>query len=347
MSSPLARRAILGSAFATGAVLVPRPADAGPLPATAPVGMGWTAVGPTESIQKALDAGARAVLLGPGEYRLTSPLSLPAGSTVVGAGQLTRLIATKAMPAVVQIGQGAAADGVQLAALVVDCASQSATGIDLNISGTSGNYQGEPDAVCRLDNLWVYDAGQDGVSYRGSDAQGITTTRVRVRRAARHGFSITAPDNWFSECEATTSRLGGAGFFIGGANCLVTGCKAWYCRGYGFQVTGVRNQLIGCCAQDCANHGFLLQTGKNLLSACLADSCSAAATGGTPNAADGFYATYDDSTALVGCQAFDRRAGGRPAQQRYGFNVPRSMVERGTLAAPTGYDNVSGLVRAR
>lgn len=307
----------------------------------------WYYVAPGESIQSAISTGAKAILLGAGTYPVAAPITVPSGVQVSGVGQSTRVLATATMAAVFRIGNGAAADGVQLQGLVVDCDAKAAIGIHLNIVGTSTNYQGEPDAVCRLDNLWVYDPTQDGIVYAGSDTQATTTTRVRVRRAARHGFNIGSPDNWFSQCEATTSGNTGAGFLVASSNLFLSECKAWYCRGYGFHVTGIRNKLIGCEAQDIASHGFYLVNGKNVVNGCVADSCSALAVGGGAAGADGFYVTWDDGLSLVGCQAFDRKPEGTAPRQRYGFNVPKAMVTAGRVVAPTGWDNVSGLVNQR
>ena len=51
-----------------------------------------------------------------------------------------------------------------LADLVVDAARRADIGIDLDIVGTDGNLRQEPDAACRLDQLWVLDARLDGIA---------------------------------------------------------------------------------------------------------------------------------------------------------------------------------------
>lgn len=308
---------------------------------------GWTYVAPGESIQAAIEAGAKAIQLGSGTYAIRQPIIPDNGCTIRGVGQSTRLLATANLPAMIAVGAGLPVDGVNLSDFVLDCDGKAQVGVHFNIVGTTGNYQGEPDAVCRVDNLLIYDAALDGMVYAGTDTQGCVTTRVRVRRAQRHGFNVLGPDNWFTDCEATTSSNAGAGFYIGTANCFFTACKAWYCRGYGFHIKGTRNKLLGCEAQDIANHGFFVEYGNNLLNSCVADTCSYKDVGGTSNVADGFYVKYDAALSLVGCQSFDRRPGGGAAQQRYGFNVPKAMVNEGRLVAPTGWNNVSGLVFAR
>jgi hypothetical protein len=110
-------------------------------------------------------------------------------------------------------------------------------------------------------------------------------------------------------------------------------------------VKGVRNKFVGCESQDTRSHGWYIEWGMNVYTACSADSAGATGAGGTPNSADGFYLVTADHTSLTGCQSFDRYGGA--AQQRYGFNVPRALVEGGRLIAPTGWGNARDLVLAR
>ena len=123
-------------------------------------------------------------------------------------------------------------------------------GIELNITDNTGksanNYDG--DTVCRLDNLWVWYALQDGVVYQGTHARGIVTSRVRVRHAGRHAFSIQATDNVFIGCEGTTGTGGQAAFYVASSNNKLSNCKGWSSRRYGWQVTGDarRNSFSNC-----------------------------------------------------------------------------------------------------
>ncbi|CAM3741650.1 right-handed parallel beta-helix repeat-containing protein [Kibdelosporangium persicum] len=309
----------------------------------------WTYVPPGESIKAALDTGARAVQLGDGDYRISEPLVLPSGATIRGLGRRTRLLATTTMTTVIAIGNGGPVESVHVADLLIECDGKASTGIDLNVVGTTGNYYWEPDSICRLDNLRIYQPVLDGVQYRGEDTQSCVSSRIRVRDAGRYGYHIQAPDNWWIACEATTSKQTGssAGFGVFGANNFFQSCKAWYCRDYGFHVRGVRNKFIGCEAQDTRSHGWYIEWGRNVYTGCSADSASFYDVGGTAAAADGFYVVDGGDTSMVGCQAFDRKADGHAPQQRYGFNVPASMITNGQLVGHSGYDNVSGLVNRR
>lgn len=359
----LNRRSLLRAAATTtiGAALIHETASAAERAApsaTASIGP-WTYVAPGESVQSAISGGAKAILLGSGEYQITTPIIPTAGCAICGVGQSTRLRATAAIDEIFAIGNGGAVDGVIISDMVIDCDGKAAEGIDLNVVGTTGFYQGEPDSVCRLDNLWVYDPVQDGVVYRGSDTQACVTSRVRVRRAGRYGFRIESPDSWWIGCEATTSTQTGssAGFYIGSAisgsngigagNNFFQACKAWYCRDYGFHVKGTRNKFIGCESQDTRSHGWYIEWDKNTFTGCSADTAGCADVGGTAGSADGFYIAAGDATSMVGCQAFDRKPGGSAIQQRYGFNAPASMVSGGRLIGYSGWDNGSGLLNQR
>ena len=364
------RRGLIGGAIAAvagagagaaAAALITSGDDAPPAlaPGSVPGGDGapWHVVEPGGSIQASIDGGATAILLGDGTYPIDEPLRPTPGCTIRGIGERTVLAATREMDAVVAIGAGGPVGGVTLADLVVDAAKQAAIGIDVDIVGTTGNLRDEPDAVCRFDHLWVLDAAQDGIAYRGTDTQACITTRTRVRRAGRHGYRVEAPDNVWVACEATTSGTGGAGFYIGvalegsdgigAANLHFHACKAWYCHGVGWQVTTGRNAFVGCEAQDTASHGWEITGARNTFSACVADTAGMRDVGGRPDAADGFYVVPGAELSLVGCMAFARGPGGAPEQQRYGFNVPTSLVDDGLLVAPVGWGNARGLINAR
>ncbi len=314
----------------------------------------WTFVEPGGSIQDAIDTGAKAIQLGIGNYEVAEPISVTRGCAIRGVGPETTIAvgpnATDPLPSVFDIGGGGQADGVSISSLFISCRDQAVTGIDVHIEGSDGNQFGEPDSVCRFDDLRIWSAIENGIWYHGPDAQAIVTSRVRVRRAGRYGFRIEAPDNVWIACEATT-RPGPpagdrpAGFFVASANNHFSHCKAWYVRGYGWHLAGVRNVLTGCEAQDCADHGFFVDRGKNTLTGCMADTCSAAVTDGTPDGADGFFVRPDTAdVVMVGCLAFDRTAS---PQQRYGFNVPAAMVSEGRFAGNAAWDNLTGGVNGR
>lgn len=317
----------------------------------------WHVVAPGGSIQATIDGGAKAIALGDGTYPVDAPIVATPGCTIRGIGERTVVAATTEIPAVFAIGDGGAIGGVTIADLVVDAAGKAEVGIDVDIVGTGGNLRGEPDSVCRLDNLWVLDTTADGIVYRGTDTQACITSRVRVRRAWRYGYRIEAPDNVWIGCEATTAGPDGAGFSIGvalqgsdgigAANLHFHACKAWYCRGIGWEVGTGRNAFVGCEAQDTAGHGWHITGARNTFNGCVADTAGMADVGGRPDVADGFFVEPASELSLVGCMSFDRRPGRAAAQQRYGFNVPAALVDAGLLVAPIGWGNTGGLINAR
>ena len=104
---------------------------------------------------------------------------------------------------------------------------------------------------------------------------------------------------------------------------------------------------MGCESQDTAKHGWFITAPRNTFTGCSADTAGMADVGGTAGEADGFYIDPPGELSLVGCMAFDRTPGGGPAHQRYGFNVPRALVDDGLLVAPIGWGNTAGLINAR
>lgn len=296
---------------------------------------------PGDNIQAALDAGPGRVELAPGTYTLTAPLQMRPHVWLAGAFSASTLRAGVSMSAVILVGAGGPIDRWRISDLVIDARSAS-TGIDVNIVGTTGNTNGEPDSQGRVENVFVDDPTQQGIWYRGADAQAIVTREVRVRRAGVHAYRIENADSWWSDCEGTTSGGTGAGFYVAGSNLHFDHCKAWYCRGYGWYIHGVRNTFTGCESQDTGTHGWRIAYDKNTLAACIADTAGMYDVGGTPGTADGFYVDPTANVTMTSCLSFDRRPGGHAAQQRYGFNISSTLANANLILACTGWDNVSG-----
>lgn len=316
-------------------------------------------VSPGSSIQDAIDGGADEIELGAGTYDTIAPIVVTPGLSIHGVGPKTIIQPAMPMSAVIAVGNGQPVDGVSISRLVLDCNDKASIGLDVNIVGSSGFYQGEPDSICRFSDLRVYDAVDDGVALRGTDTQACILAKIRVRRAGRYGFRVEAPDNWLYMCEATTREQIGnsAGFYVGtaipgsngsgGSNNCFMGCKAWYCRDYGWHVKGTRNRFDSCESQDTRSHGWFVEWDKNVFTGCVADTAGMYDVGGVSGMADGFYVAAGSQTSMVGCQSFDRKPNGRSAQQRYGFNVPTSMVSSGRLNGYSGWDNASALLNQR
>lgn len=347
-TKPIDRRALLTGAAITGAAVAGSTLLAASPAAAAPVGP-WEHVAPGASIQAAINAGAKAIQLGAGTYTVTTPIVLQRGVSLRGVGQSTRILANPASGTITEVLKvSGAIDGVYIGDLVVQANSKATNGITLDINGTTGNLLGEPDAVCRIDNVWVYTPLQDGVSYTGLDTQATVTSRVRVRQAGRYGFNIVAPDNVFIACEATTVNPSGShGFFVNSANCHFHACKAWYTRGYGWHVKGSRNAFVGCESQDTKLHGWFIEYDKNTFNGCMADTAAMFDVGGAANTADGFHVLPASQMTMVGCIAYDRAPSGAAIQQRYGFNIPTGLQTSGCFVGNAAWSNAVGNINLR
>ena len=309
----------------------------------------------SDSIQGAINAGEKLIYLQSGTFNVTSTISIgpsQRGVRIVGAGQSTIIRSTAGSSLAALFSISGNVDGVQIESLVIDCDGKADVGLDVNTNGTTGFYQGEPDAVHRFMNLWVYDANISGVHLRGTDTQATLLRNIRVRRAGTYGFNIQAPDNWIRQCEATTQSNTGAGFYVNGANNFIEGCKAWYCRQYGFHIKGTRNTFTNCHSQDTRDHGWYIEWDKNTFVGCIADSAAYYDVGGTVNGADGWYVVGNMlATSIQGCMGFDRQQGAS-SRQRYGINAPSAMFSADAngqvrIAGFVGYDNATALINQR
>lgn len=290
-----------------------------------------------EDLQAALTGYEGEVRLQRGIHTRSTPIIQNKRQKVTGEGGGATIIrATASMDALWKVGNGAPVDRCQLSDLCLDANGFADVGLDINVVGTTGNLNGEPDSQGHFERLYVDDAITTGIHVRGTDSQAIHVTACRVRRAGQWGFIIASPDSWFTDCEATTSVTGtGAGYYVNSSNLHFKGCKAWYTRGYGWHIKGTRNIFTDCESQDTRLHGWFIEWDKNTYTSCMADSAGYADVGGIANNADGFYlASGLAYTVMSGCQAFDREQN-YAAQQRYGFNMSASTYNIGRTTAAT------------
>jgi hypothetical protein len=315
-----------------------------------------------ESVSEALAAaaanGGGAVRLASGRHRIDSELFLGPGVCLVGEGSATVLDATSSLHSVINTGSSA---GASVRHLRIDCNGKADYG--LFSSPFAGNYGDfSPDPCFRASDLFIDDARIAGV-YLGAQARATHLQAVRVRRAGGWGFWLRNADSWLVDCEATTTgtwlappdsdqKLGmTAGFYVGCANTVMRGCKAWYTRGYGWHVRGTRNRFSDCESQDTMSHGWRIEYDRNVYTNCIADSSSMWDVGAKVGGADGFYIDDVRNSAFAGLLSFDRKPrkpdGTAVAQQRYGYNVKQWLLDSGQFVAYSGYDNVSKLVYAR
>lgn len=311
-----------------------------------------------DNIQAAIDyvaaRGGGVVRVGAGSHRIDSELFLKNGVSLEGEGSATILRASVAMHSVLNTASSAASS---IRHLRIDCANKAQYG--LYSSPVAGSSYGDfaPDPCFRASDLFIDDAQIAGV-YLGGQARSTRLEEIRVRRAGGWGFWLRNADSTIVDCEATTTGAWkespdtdqkpstGSGFYVGCVNTVIRGCKAWYTRGYGWHIRGSRNRISECESQDTRSHGWKIEYDKNVFTNCVADSSSMYDVGGIVNGADGFYID-GTGNVFVGVLAFDRKPGGKAAQQRYGVNVKQAVLDAGHMLGVHGYDNATKLMNVR
>lgn len=308
-----------------------------------------------DAIAQCASIGGGVVRVAAGRHRIDSELFLSRGVSVVGEGSATVLEAATALPSVINTGSAA---GASIHHLRIACNGLADFG--LRSSPAVGSNYGDfsPDPCFRAHDLFIDDARIAGV-YMGGQARSSVLDTIRVRRAGGWGFWLRNPDSWFYKCEATTTGVTttspdsdlklsyGAGFYVGTTNSFYNGCKAWYTRGVGWHIRGSRNQFDVCESQDTMSHGWKVEYDQNVFSNCKADTASMYDTGGKLNGADGWYVDGVGTNVFVGVQSFDRKPNGKAAQQRYGFNIKKELLDSGRFVAYSGFGNATSLVNAR
>ena len=298
--------------------------------------------------------GGGVVRLAAGSHTIDSELILRANVSLVGEGPATVLSAAVAMRAVVSTGSAA---GVSVDKLRIACNNLADYGLYSSPAPGSDYGVHAPDPCFRAQDLFIDDARVAGV-YLGGQARATYLRLIRVRRAGGWGFWLRNPDSWIVDCEATTTGSTtkspdldqkppvGAGFYVGTVNTVLRGCKAWYVRGYGWHIRGSRNRISECESQDTLSHGWKVEYDGNTFTNCVADTASMYDVGGK-GGVDGWYIDGVGTNVFVGLQSFDRRPNGKPALQRWGYNLKKELLDSGRFLGYSGYGNVSGLVNAR
>ncbi|MGI5423051.1 hypothetical protein [Actinomadura luteofluorescens] len=338
------------------------------------------------AIQAAIDdvaaAGGGIVWLPRGTYKIgcvanaggtgaAGGLQLKAGVWLRGDGIATRLEATgtwSSAAGIVGIGDTATSRPVR-DTRVSDMWIKGTAGTSFgtpasNVYGVlfnTASITGEPDAVHRLHDLWIWDT-QVGIALLGTDDQAMQVQRIRGRHFAKQGLLVGredgsggAADNYFLGVDISSANMGGgscAGIEVYTSNHHFAQCKSWYNKrstaftagatykdGAGWYINGTRNIFTSCEAQDNGGHGWLVRLGKNTLTACVADSNnyydnisgSAAA-----NECSGFYVSSSvTEITLSACLGFDRN--GTNKYQKAGFTI--DAASRNVAVTGVAWDN--------
>lgn len=217
-----------------------------------------------------------------------------------------------------------------------------------NISGilfNSAGITGEPDAVHRITNIWIWDTDR-ALVFMGNDDQAIVATTIRTRWSLRQGVLLGredgsggGPDNYLSMVDVSSANRGGgtyAGFEIYAGNVHMVSCKAWYCKrstafqpghaykdGAGFYLGATRIFGSNIEAQDNGGHGIILRYGSISIANAVCDSNSyydSISGAALVNECYGVLIGAGVSSATIaGLNSFNRSPSHR--DQRYGISI--------------------------
>jgi len=131
---------------------------------------------------------------------------------------------------------------------------------------------GNPDSVVRISDIAIHAMYREGIvaasggSYGAGYAHDFQQSTFHNIRMWGVGSSDSHGGCWLggTDCFATNVDIGSPGdsgansygFFIAGANNMLSNCKAWFVKGPGIVCEGVRNHLANCAFQDCNSWGL-------------------------------------------------------------------------------------------
>ena len=246
----------------------------------------------------ALPSGGGTILLSAGTFNITGAIAITAsGTSLEGTGVSTKIQVTSGTNITEAISiTGTGTVEVKLRRFWINGTITDTNGdgilIDTPWSTTDTQHT--------LEDLYITGCPNNGVHVSTSaDTRVMLFSRVHVKGCNGNGFYLAYPsttDSVFTDCIADTCADNG--FFVGGANCWFTNCKAFYngssgSGNYGFYLVGYNNYFTGCQAQDNYYHGFYGdQTGDATYGAfgCVFDNCTADNNGQhTASLAAGWY----------------------------------------------------------
>jgi len=142
-------------------------------------------------------------------------------------------------------------------------ANQTNANAGILLEGDATNNYSNPldedyDAVCVIDNVYVWDCKGDGIRLIG--AGGVFVRGCKVRSCDGNGI-YSFQDNNIDNCDIGWSGL--AGLVVSGDSCRVTNVKCWYSgqitasSGHGFYLTADSGVISGCTSQDNQAAGFV------------------------------------------------------------------------------------------
>jgi hypothetical protein len=297
----------------------------------------------------ALPANGGTILLSAGTFSIAAPISITTSNiSLEGTGVSTEL----SVPGGTNI------------TYVISVTGQYTVEVKLRrffIQGSYGDTSGDgiyidtpwgsTDTQHTLEDIYITNCPNNGIHVpTGADTRVMLFNRIHVKNCKGNGFYFAYPsmtDSVYTDCIADTIGLNG--FFIGGANCWFTNCKAFYCgstggNNHGFYIVGYNNYFEACQAQDNYQSGFY---GDNTGDAtygsfgCTFVNCTADSNGqnGGTTYCKGFQINGPKQWQITGGVALNRPYGSY--WQNYGISIEGAAVET-TVNGMLFYGNNTG-----
>jgi Pectate lyase superfamily protein len=239
----------------------------------------------TAAIQAALNAansaGGGRVYLPAGTYKLTT-VTVYNNTALIGDGPQASVLSCTGTPTAVVITDTSATGCVfrDFQINVNQVNGSVSHGLDL-VSAS-----GKPVTLHRVDNVFVYYAGKDGIHLGAAVIESHVSNCFTY--GCNHGFGteVSATDNKFTSCSAAQSTSDG--FYIMGNTTHFLGCKSYYSGA----ISGA--DLTKTANWNDASGFHLAPAGSQTLSRVWMDSCEA-----QNNGTNGFFVDGSASSAVV------------------------------------------------
>lgn len=228
----------------------------------------------TAGVQAAIDAGAGGVVWFPKGIYMVDGLTIPNGTTLIGAGPGSSSGGAAASGAVlwhrdnstnhlVRLANGATDFGIKISGMFLfgnsSAQTQTLHGIYLDNSAAGANVLPRH----RIDNVQISQCKGTGL-YIGPYTRESTFSRINCYYNDQYGIYVGGADSTLFDCNAGQS--GEAGFYVTGSSYIMDTCRSWYSgridsltQSHGFYLKDCSNIMMnGCFSQENGGHGYML-----------------------------------------------------------------------------------------